>query len=140
MKVFVPIFAALAMVLVSCGDSDNKRLPETKKTTDSVVSKDTAGVTEAVNNEIDSLRPRSVKGQTAYLIDNMLDNYETMIDEIRKEYFIDEQYITPPGHQYHIHIHPVIVLYEDLHSRQSVMTPVQLSRFKKLTKRILATF
>lgn len=139
MKVSFPFYIIIAIIIVSCGNSANNST-ETREIPDSLVSKKPVEVSKDVKNEIDSLNTYEAEGRKENEIDSMLDNYELMISRLRNQFFVENQYIAPPGHEYHVHVHPVIELYEELHARQGKMTNEQKSRFRRLTKKIHDTF
>lgn len=108
------------MFLAACGNTSDKEHSEEKRTADSLVVENHQNATVT--------------------IEQLLDDYEIMIGEIREKFYIDGKYKAPPGHQYHTQIHPVVELYEDLKSLQHEMTHEELARFRSLTKKIRETF
>ena len=134
---FFPIL--LAIFMVSCGNSANNH-SEPQEGVDSLASKRQTEVSKGMSDDNGTLETYEVNKRHEDIIDNKLDSFERMISEVRDQFFVDDQYMAPPGHRYHTHIHPLIELYEDLHSRQEGMSTEQLSRFRKLTRRIMDTF
>ena len=120
MKAYLLFIPFLTLCLVSCSNNADKGFPEEKVVSDSSVVENTENATVS--------------------IEEMLDSYEIIVGEVREKFFIDGKYQAPPGHQYHTEIHPAVQLYEVLKSRQEEMTPEQLARFRRLTKKIREVF
>lgn len=137
MKTPFQLFAYLVLAaFVSCGNA-GKGKHETKSVTDSIASD---SLPETFFEFEDEQEKININDEWEYFIEQMLEEYELKINKIRTKYFINDKYTAPPGHLYHTDIHPAVEMYELLNSRHKEMTPEQLSRFRKLSKKIHEVF
>ena len=137
MKTPVLLFIGLTAGLVSCGNSGSKGPQEGTKTMDPIDSDDLPETFFMFDDEQDGIE---IDQELEYFLEQLLDKYEIEVNHIRERFFVDGRYVAPPGHQYLSEIHPAIELYERLHSWHAEMTPEQLARFRKLSKKIYEVF